>query len=448
MPEGILQNRDQILCLFHTISFGMHAFCILHEIRIRKIHIAVFSEMINLLPLNQSIAGICEDQCHNGGSLTQCRLVFLAVHHKAAVSGDRQHLFIRMNQLCCHGPRNRNSHSCKPVRDDTGVGFIAVVLTGNPHFVSTYIRDHNVILPHEFPDIIKNLLWLHRKRLVLSIALVLLHHFLLQFQNLFRLFLRLTAELNLLQGIGNISDNLNLRLIKHVDVCRPLINMNNLVTSSAIPFSGSKLNNIISYCNDQICHIQDFVLVILLRYADRPHGIFIIIRYDSFRHHGIYHRNFQFIRKAGQCFSRMIPHCTVSYQNDRMLCLINHGCSLINTAEGCVFLGADRFRDRFFRKSRRYCHLGHICRKINVACSGFFALRIFKGNPHDFIDRIRIHNLLAPLRNRSKQFHQIQILMGRQMHPLRSHLSGNCDQRRSVRVCIRGTGNQIGRTGS
>ena len=227
---------------------------------------------------------------------------------------------------------------------------------------------------------------------------------------------------------------------------RPLVDMNDLMLSTCIPFSRSKFDNIIADCNHKVGHIQNLVLIILLWNTDRPHGVFIIIRNDSLCHHGIHDRNFQFIRKAGQCFSCMIPHCAVSYQNDRMLCLINHGCSLINTAEGCVFLGADRFRDRFFRKSRRYCHLGHICRKINVACSGFFALRIFKGNSHDFIDRIRIHDLLAPLRNWSKQFQQIQILMGRQMHPLRSHLSGNCDQRRSVRVCIRGTGNQIGGT--
>lgn len=58
LPESILQNRDQILCLFHTLSFGMHAFRILHEIRIREIHIAVLSKMIDLLPLNQTIAGI------------------------------------------------------------------------------------------------------------------------------------------------------------------------------------------------------------------------------------------------------------------------------------------------------------------------------------------------------------------------------------------------------
>ena len=309
-----------------------------------------------------------------------------------------------------------------------------------------HIGNYNIVLSHEFPHIIQNLLRLHREGSILCIAFVFLYHFLFQIKNFFRLFLFLTAELYLLQRIGNISDYLYLRLIKHVDMSRPLVDMNDLMLSTCIPFSRSKFDNIIADCNHKVCHIQNLVLIILLWNTDRPHGVFIIIRNDSLCHHGIYHRNFQFIRKAGQCFSCMIPHCTVSYQNDRMLCLINHGCSLINTAEGCVFLGADRFRDRFFRKSRSHLHLRYIGRQVNVAGSRLFTLRIFKGNPHDFIDRIRIHNLLAPLRNWSKQFHQIQILMGRQMHPLRSHLSGNCNKRRSVRVCIRGTGNQIGGT--
>ena len=62
LAEGILQNRDQILRFLHTISFGMHAFCIFYKIRIGEIYETVLSEMIHLFPLDQSIAGIVEDQ--------------------------------------------------------------------------------------------------------------------------------------------------------------------------------------------------------------------------------------------------------------------------------------------------------------------------------------------------------------------------------------------------
>ena len=309
-----------------------------------------------------------------------------------------------------------------------------------------HIGNHNIVLSHEFPHIIQNLLRLHREGSILCKAFVFLYHFLFQIKNFFRLFLFLTAELYLLQRIGNISDYLYLRLIKHVDMSRPLVDMNDLMLSTCIPFSRSKFDNIIADCNHKVCHIQNLILIILLWNTDRPHGVFIIIRNDSLCHHGIHDRNFQFIRKAGKRFPRMIPHCAVSNEHYRMLGFINHGCCLINAAEGSILFGAYRLVNWLFCKSRSHLHLRYIGRQVNVAGSRLFTLRIFKGNPHDFIDRIRIHNLLAPLRNRSKQFHQIQILMGRQMHPLRSHLSGNCDQRRSVRVCIRGTGNQIGGT--
>ena len=229
---------------------------------------------------------------------------------------------------------------------------------------------------------------------------------------------------------------------------RPLVDMNDLMLSTCIPFSRSKFDNIIADCNHKVCHIQNLVLIILLWNTDRPHGVFVIIRNDSLRHHGIHDRNFQFIRKAGKRFPRMIPHCAVSDEHYRMLGFINHGCCLIDTAEGSIFFGTYRLVNRLFSKSRSYFHLRHIGRQINVTGSRLFTLCIFKSNPHNFIDRIRIHNLLAPLRDRCKQFHQIQILMRRQMHTLRSYLSGNRDQRRSVRVGICRTGNQIGGTGS
>ena len=54
--KGILQNGNQILCLFHTIPLGMHAFRILHKIGIREIHITWLSKTIDLLPFNEAIS--------------------------------------------------------------------------------------------------------------------------------------------------------------------------------------------------------------------------------------------------------------------------------------------------------------------------------------------------------------------------------------------------------
>ena len=80
--------------------------------------------------------------------------------------------------------------------------------------------------------------------------------------------------------------------------------------------------------------------------------------------------------------------------------------------------------------------------------SWLFTFRIFKSNSYDLIHGIGIDDLFASLGNRSKKFYQIQILMRGQMHPLCSHLSGNGNQRRSVGICIRGTGDQVRCSGS
>ena len=52
--KGILQNRNQILCLFHSIPFRMHAFRIFHKIGVREIHITLLSKTVDLLPFNEA----------------------------------------------------------------------------------------------------------------------------------------------------------------------------------------------------------------------------------------------------------------------------------------------------------------------------------------------------------------------------------------------------------
>ena len=156
------------------------------------------SEVIHLFPFDQAVAGIGEDQCYDRCPLSQCRLIFLAVHHKSAIPGDCQHFFLRIDQLGRNGSRNSNSHGSKSIRNDTGIWFVAVVLSGDPHFMSTHIRDYNIIRTHEFPHIMQYFLGLHGKRSILRLAFILCHHFGPQLQKFFRFFLRIATILNLL----------------------------------------------------------------------------------------------------------------------------------------------------------------------------------------------------------------------------------------------------------
>ena len=156
------------------------------------------SEVIHLLPFDQAIAGIGKNQRYNRSAFTKCRLIFLAVHHESAIPGDCQHLFLRIDQLGSHRSGDCDTHGSKSIRNDTGIGFVAVVLSGDPHFMGTHIRDHDVIRTHEFPHIMQYFLRLHGKRGVIRIAFIFRHHFFPQFQKFFRLLLGITAVLDLL----------------------------------------------------------------------------------------------------------------------------------------------------------------------------------------------------------------------------------------------------------
>ena len=78
-----------------------------------------------------------------------------------------------------------------------------------------------------------------------------------------------------------------------------------------------------------------------------------------------------------------------------------------------------------------------------MAGAGLFAFCIFKGNPYNFADRIRKDNLLRPLGNWFEHFAKIQKLMGGQMHPFRTDLSGNGNQRGTIAVGVGHAGNQV-----
>ena len=230
---------------------------------------------------------------------------------------------------------------------------------------------------------------------------------------------------------------------------RPLVDMNNLMFPLSVPFAGSEFHNIITDGDHQICHIQHLVLVILLGDAYGPEGIFVVIRNDAFGHHGIDHRDLQDICEASKSLPGVIAHRTVSHQDHRVLCLEDHGRRLIDTGKGCVLLIPLRLFQRLCGNTGADRKLRHVRGKIHMTCSGLLTFRIFKSDPDDFIDGIGVHDLFAPLSDWCKQLYQIQILMRSQMHPLRSHLSGNGNQRCTVgisicRACdqVRGTGAQ------
>ena len=142
----------------------------------------------------------------------------------------------------------------------------------------------------------------------------------------------------------------------------------------------------------------------------------------------------------------MTANYSASGENHRILSLKNQSRCILNRVKFCILLRCNLLVKRSLRLIHR--HLCDVNRKIYMGCTRFFSLRILERESHNLSDRIRTHNHLRPLRDRLKHLCQIKELMTGDMHALCSHLTGDCDKRSTVTVCIRNTGYKVCRTRS
>ena len=180
------------------------------------------------------------------------------------------------------------------------------------------IGNHNVVRPHNPPDIVQQLLRLHRKGNILPPLLVLLHQHLLNLQRLLRLLLGYTFKCQPQQGIADIPHHLRIRLIELIDMGGTGINVKNLPVSVPVPFHRGQLYNIVPHGNHQVRLLQNQVGVILLGNSHRPHGIRIFPGNHSLGHHGVHHGNFQLNGKFRQRLRCPRPDSGMSHQHHRL----------------------------------------------------------------------------------------------------------------------------------
>ena len=77
-----------------TVSFTSHAFGQLDKIRVGEGGQVRVTEAVVLLPLDQPIGTVIENERNKGQMLPLCCFKLLAVHHEAAVSGHNQHTVV------------------------------------------------------------------------------------------------------------------------------------------------------------------------------------------------------------------------------------------------------------------------------------------------------------------------------------------------------------------
>ena len=169
-----------------------------------------------------------------------------------------------------------------------------------------------------------------------------------------------------------------------------------------VPFAGCKLYDIISNSNDQICLIQYLILVILKRNTDAPHTVGIVIRNNSLGHHGMDYRYFQSCYKFCQCFSRTVPDCRVSCENNRFLSLVDHSGCHFDHVKGRYLMALVSLFQRQGCRSFRDLHGCDVTRQIYMAGTRLFTFRIFKCQSDNLIHGIGLHDLLASFGDRFK----------------------------------------------
>ena len=124
---------------------------------------------------------------------------------------------------------------------------------------------------------------------------------------------------DVIQRIGNVTDDFRFRLEIAVDICRSDADVDNLCFGIGMPFERCTFDKIITDCNHKICLVKSFIDIITLRNPERPEIIWTIAWQNAFCHHGIGTRNVQTIHKTTQCIHCMGTHNYIACQNDRSL---------------------------------------------------------------------------------------------------------------------------------
>ena len=168
--------------------------------------------------------------------------------------------------------------------------------------MSSGVRNHDILASHDLADIVEDSLRFHRERIIIRIGLMFRDHSRTDRKRFLRLTVASRSSRNLVQRIRNISDNLDIRLIYLVDVCRTHVHMDNLCLALRIPFCRGKFDNVVTDCDDEICLLKNLVLIVSLRNPDCPHRVWIIKRNHTLCHHRVDNRNFQLGSKLRELF--------------------------------------------------------------------------------------------------------------------------------------------------
>ena len=424
----------------------MHRFRERHEIRVREIDEGRATILLLFLPLDETILAVMEDHDDEVHPEAHRRLQLLRVHHEAAIARRHQHTTLRINQLRRDGTRHADAHACETVRDDAGFRLITAIEASDPHLMRADIGDQDVLRIRKcLPDIRYDPLRLHRKGIRVHGLLDGLLEALLDRERPGRLLLRLQQLSEACERGIDFTVYLYLALVVLTDIRLPVRDMHDTVIPLRVPFRRLQLHQIIADADDEIRLLEQPVDIIPLWDTDGHHGVAIVRRNDALRHHGVHDRNMQLLRKRRNHLRGSIVDGIVPDENQRLPRRADRRRRHLDLRLLSLLLADHILHQRHLEPA--HLHLRDIYREVNVGGphAAGSTLCVLEGETDDFIDRIRTHDQLRPLRDRLEDLREVEILMARQMHLVRADLTGDRHKRRTIEIRIRDTRHEIRR---
>src|SRR5262245_43810383 len=165
----------------------------------------------------------------------------------------------------------------------------------------------------------------------------------------------------------------------------------------------------------------------------------------AFGHEGGGHWNMEHLGESDERFRGAGTDHTVTGQDDRTLGLRDDACCLLDLkvgwGGGVRLLHFNGLLAHSFRP-------GDILRKIDEACAWFFGLCYLESLAHDLRNYFRLADLRGVLGDWLEHVDEIENLMTFFVHARGRALAGNGNHGRTVHVCIRYAGDEIGCPGA
>ena len=292
--------------LLDPVAFGSEAPCVEDEVRITEVYTTRAPQLADLLPLDQPVGGVVPDEHDEVETQSDRRLELLRVEHEAAVAGDGQDGPIGMDQAGRYRSGQGDAHRREAVGDDAGVRALGLVEPGQPHLVGADVADDDVVGTERCPDVVDDLLRLHRVALVVGVLRDLVQEVTARGVR----HAEAVAAAALPQGVEagpDMADHASVDDVVLVDLGRDGMDVDQLVLVSA-PQVGMVLDHVVADADDEVGLLEAAEVVVVGLQPRRAQQQPVRGRDDALGHERGHDRDVERLGERHQLVGRSKPY--------------------------------------------------------------------------------------------------------------------------------------------